>query len=128
MARLLSEDARLATPVFRRLEHVLPISGLFDLRPLMAHPMNEALQLDSELAIAESPALHAPLPGVALTLWVGAEERPEFLRQTRLLCERWGVALPGMRGIYEPGKNHFSVIEGLARAESPLTECLLHSD
>jgi len=128
VARMMSEDARLASEVFQRLAHVLPISGLYDLRPLMAHPMNASLQLDLDAAIAESPALHRPLTGVAMTPWVGAEERPEFLRQTRLLCERWGVALPDLQGIYEPGKNHFSVIEGLALADSPLTDCLLYSD
>lgn len=128
VARMLSEDTLLAETIFQRLAHVVPVSGLYDLRPLMAHFMNESLQLDPAQAMKESPALHAPLTGVPLTLWVGDEERPEFLRQTRLLCERWRPRLPEMSAIYEAGKNHFSVIDGLTRAESPLTRCLLQLD
>lgn len=128
VARMLSEDACLPEPVFQRLVHVVPVSGIYDLRPLMAHPMNESLQLDMDQATAESPALHGPRTGVPLTLWVGTDERPEFLRQTRLLCEKWGAQLPEINGVYEPGKNHFSVIDGLAVADSPLVHCLLQLD
>ncbi|MGQ7844391.1 alpha/beta hydrolase [Granulosicoccus sp. 3-233] len=127
VTRMLNEDVPLASSILQRMVQVVPISGIYDLRPLLAHPMNEALRLDMDQATAESPALHAPRTGTPLTLWVGAEERPEFLRQTRLLCERWSAQLPDTRGIYEPGKNHFSVIDALAETDSPLTECLLQS-
>lgn len=128
VTRMLSEDDVLPMAICQRLAKVVSISGLYDLRPLMANTMNEVLQLDLAEATRESPALHLPRSGIPLILWVGAEERPEFLRQTRLLCERWQGQLASITAIYEPGKNHFSVIDGLANAESPLVGCLLQLD
>ena len=125
VARLLCDDHKLADTVFRRLAHVVPVSGIFDLRPLTLCRMNESLGLGLDEAIAESPAHHEPMKTVPVTLWVGAEERPEFLRQTRLLCEKWGNAFDGIRAVYESGKNHFTVIDGLSRSDSPLVKSLL---
>lgn len=136
VARMMAEQAPLTDSVFERLAHIVAVSGIYDLRPLMANTMNEQLQLQPDEAAAESPVLHAPLRAplraphnsVPLTLWVGAEERPEFLRQTRLLCEKWSPQLDTITAVYEPGKHHFSVIEGLADAQSALVRCLLHLD
>ncbi len=125
VARLLCDDHKLAENIFSRLAHVVPVSGIFDLRPLTLCRMNESLRLGLEEAIAESPISHEPMKTVPVTLWVGAEERPEFLRQTRLICEKWAAEIDGIRAQYEPGKNHFSVIEGLARSDSPLVRALL---
>lgn len=125
VARLLCDDHELADAVFRRLVHVVPVSGIFDLRPLTLCRMNESLRLDLDEAIAESPAHHEPMKTVPITLWVGAEERPEFLRQTRLLCEKWGSAFTSIRAVYESDKNHFTVIDGLSRPDSPLVRSLL---
>jgi arylformamidase len=72
--------ARSTADLRTRLAHVLSISGLHDLRPLRATAMNDTLGIDAAEARAESPALLDPLPGTRLTAWVGAAERPEFLR------------------------------------------------
>jgi hypothetical protein len=101
------------------------VSGIYDLRPLLACTMNETLALTPAEAVAESPVSHLPAGKVPLTLWVGAEERPEFLRQTRLLCEQWAIRGASVRARYETGKNHFSVIDRLADAQSPLVAALL---
>lgn len=129
VTRLLCTDSRLPSAVSRRLTHVLAVSGIYDLRPLMAHDMNRSLQLDSPMARAESPvfaSVHAT--AVPTTLWVGASERPEFLRQTRLLCETWQAQMPAIRAWFEADRNHFSVIEGLSHAGSALTRSLLQKD
>lgn len=125
VARMLCDDHPLPDTVLRRLAHVVPVSGIFDLRPLLACKMNESLRLDLSEAVAESPVLHQPGLTVPMTLWVGAEERPEFLRQTRMMCERWAMQFNGIRAHYEPGKNHFSVIDELSRSDSPLTRTVL---
>lgn len=118
-ARLACADGPLPPEAAPRLARAVPISGLFDLRPLMLHSMNEGLRLDADEAEAESPALLSPRAGVSLTAWVGAAERPEFLRQTRLISEKWGIP-----DVYDEGLNHFTVIEGLTRPDSILTEAL----
>ena len=103
-----------------RLARVVPISPLADLRPLMRTEMNKKLGLDSVEARAESPALWGTKPGLAAHVWVGAQERPAFLWQARLLSENW--ACPWTP---DPGRHHFDVIDALADPESPLSAACL---
>src|SRR5690606_17104183 len=97
----------------------------FDLRPLRRTRMAAPLGLTPQVALAESPALLEPVTGIDLHAWVGAAERPEFRRQTRLLSLIWhGLGAP-VRVTEEPDRHHFDVIDGLAEAASPLMEAVL---
>lgn len=109
-------NADLAVPVAR----VVPISPLAELGPLMATGMNRTLKIDAEEAAVESPARHRLRDGVTAHVWVGAEERPAFLMQARVLSEEWDCPWTA-----DPGHHHFSVIEGLADPASPLCDVLL---
>lgn len=126
VARMICDDSPLPDAVAARLARVVPLSGVFDLRPLLGTKMNDTLRLDRTEAAAESPALHDRKGEVPVTFWVGAGERPEFLRQTRAIAERWQGA--GVGDVYEPGQNHFTVLNGLARPDSALTGTLLGKD
>jgi arylformamidase len=86
----------------------LPISGVFELLPLLGTSINAALRLDAAMAARLSPALLPP-PGGALHCVVGGGESAEFRRQTRDFAAHW-------RGGAEelPGLNHFTVLEPLA--------------
>lgn len=121
VARMVTGALPSLTP---RVARCVPVSGLFDLRPLRLAAMNAVLQFDEAEALSESPVFAAP-PDCPVTAWVGAEERPEFLRQTRLLAETWGRAGADIGATYEPGKQHFSVIEGLAEEKSALMQAVL---
>lgn len=111
--------------VVARLVRTVSISGVHSLLPLTATKMNDKLRLTEDEAQAESPALCQPLAQSRTTFWVGAQERPEFLRQTRLIEERWAAAEADVRAVYEAGKNHFSVVEGLTEAGSALMQEVL---
>lgn len=119
VARML-EPALLASSVAARLTHVLPISPVTDLRPLLRTSMNEDFKLDDTRAAAESPVLMQTRLPVPVTLWVGAEERPAFLDQSRWLAEAWGVP-----EVIAPGRHHFDVIEPLEDPESAMLSRLL---
>lgn len=123
VARMICDDSPLPDPVFGRLQKVVPLSGVFDLRPLLMCEMNRTLHLTEAEAAAESPALHDRRGAVPVSFWVGAGERPEFLRQTRLIAEKWQGE--GVADIYEPGQNHFTVVERLAEPGSALVTELL---
>lgn len=103
-----------------RLRRVVPISPLADLRPLMRTGMNEKLQLDSAEARSESPALLPRRDDCEVFVWVGAQERPAFLWQARLLSEAWHCPWHAAAG-----RHHFDVIDPLREAESDLMEVLL---
>ena len=111
--------------VAKRLAGAVSISGLHQLRPLVAAAMNEKLRLTPEEAHAESPACLEPSHGVPLIAWVGAKERPEFLRQTRLIEEVWCRTGADVVAHYDPGHHHFSVIAALAEPDTSLTHAVL---
>ena len=92
----------------------LPISGLFDLLPLLETTVNGPLGLDAAAARALSP-LFMPKPGLPLHAVVGGEEGAEYARQSRSIAEAWGGSWEAM-----PGANHFSVVEPLADPDSAL--------
>jgi len=121
VARMACADTALPEAVAARMEHVLSISGVHDLRPLLATQMNDVLGLTRAEARAESPALAEPRPGTRLTAWVGADERPEFVRQSALIANAWAGFDTDIRLVEVPGRHHFDVIADLALPESELT-------
>lgn len=126
VARMVCEDTALAPAVRERLARVVPISGLFDLRPLLRTAMNETLRLDLAEARSESPALREVLAGTPpVHVWVGAAERPEFVRQSALLANVWTGLGVETRLTLDRGRHHFDVIDGLVLPDSPLMTALI---
>ncbi len=109
----------LSDDVIARISHVMPISPVSDLRPLLQTSMNADFQLDLASATAESPALSAP-PSLPVTVWVGGGERPVFLDQARWLAESWNTDL-----VVTPGDHHLNVIEPLTDSASDMVARLL---
>ncbi|MEM7731717.1 MAG: alpha/beta hydrolase [Pseudomonadota bacterium] len=122
--RMMCKDV-LQSAVADRLARVVSISGLHDLAPLYLIDLNQTLRLTEEEARAESPAALIPLSGVPFTAWVGAQERPEFLRQTRLIEEAWARHGLDASAIYDTGHDHFTVIEALRHSDSHLMQAIL---
>lgn len=127
VAAMCTTDTLLEKDVADRIKHVVPISGLGDLRPLLNTKLNDALQLDWQTATALSPALQKPLPNTRLTAWVGSNERAEFLRQNRSLADMWHGLGANTQIIEEPDKHHFSVIDGLESQHSVLMKTILNN-
>ena len=108
-----------------RASAAVAISGVFDLAPLIPTSLNVALRLDEAEAAALSP-IHWPVPngstpgGTVLDCVVGADESPEFLRQSRMMADLWGGQ--GVETRYEalPGLNHFTVLDPLFDEDSAL--------
>ncbi|MEM9059529.1 MAG: alpha/beta hydrolase [Pseudomonadota bacterium] len=120
VTRMICSGSDLSPDVSSRIAHVLSISGVHDLRPLMKTAMNETLKLSADQARAESPALLEPKTSAHLTCWVGADERPEFVRQNALLANVWtGFGLE-TDCVEDPGHNHFTIIEALADPASEM--------
>jgi arylformamidase len=97
----------------------LAISGLYDLRPLLHVDFLQGdLRLNEESAERLSPALIPPATRAPVMTCVGGDESSEFRRQNGLLRECWRGAFAG--DIAMPGRNHFSVVDGLAEQSSAL--------
>ena len=112
------------TGSFRPIRVGMPISGLFDLAPLVSTSVNKALGLTPEEARRQSP-LFRPPPEGRLVAVVGETESSEYHRQTSQLVESWSKA--GIAACVEviPGAHHFDVIAGLADPADPLVDILV---
>lgn len=120
-SRMVCKNTPLEGGVVSRVERVVSISGVHDLRPLMRTAMNETLRIDRMEALTESPALLEPLDGTQIVCWVGGGERQEFLRQNALLANIWNGLGAATASVEEPDRHHFNVIDGLQDPAHPLT-------
>lgn len=102
-----------------RVEKIVSISPVADLAPLMRTSMNKELRLTEEEVARESPVHLAP-PSIPVTVWVGADERPVFLEQSRALSNAWKC-----REVIVPDRHHFDIIAGMSDPQSPLTREIL---
>ncbi|QIG47248.1 alpha/beta hydrolase [Nordella sp. HKS 07] len=127
VSRMMAAPALLSDDVGRRIVHVVSISGLHDLRPLMKTAMNDTLKIDTAEAPAESPALLEPVAHTRITCWVGAAERAEFIRQNALLANVWRGLGAATVEVVEPNRHHFNVIDGLTDPGSPLTVAIFEA-
>lgn len=102
----------------RPIARIRPISGVFELEPLVHTPLNQALGLDRAAARALSPLRLAPPPEVTLEAWVGARESAEFRRQSREMAEHWRRA--SAASWHEvPDRNHFTILDALFSPDGP---------
>ncbi len=130
VTRLISGEPLLTEALIRRVVAVTSISGVHDLRPLLFTELNNVLAITGEIAASESPTLLTPLPQVMagqilVSVWVGAEERPEFRRQTDLLAQSWrGLGVPVI-STHEEGRHHFNVVDGLIFSDSAIVDTVL---
>ncbi len=93
----------------------LPISGLFDLPPLLQTNVADPLGMDEAEARRLSPAF-MPSPGLPIHAVVGGLEGVEYERQSRDIATAWGGTWESL-----PGFNHFTIAGELAKPESYLT-------
>lgn len=93
------------------------LSGVYDLAPIAGSYVDAALGLDGEDIDRLSPLLREPAPA-ELRLVVGADETEAFLRQTTGLADAWADALPGLTVERVPGRDHFDILQELARPRS----------
>ena len=85
----------------------LPISGLFDLGPLLRTTVISGLGLEVAEARRLSPLFIAS-PGLALHAIVGGDEGAEYAGQSSRLAAAWGGTWESLAG-----RNHFTVVDPL---------------
>jgi acetyl esterase/lipase len=102
----------------------LAISGIYDVEPCRLNNLNDLLKLTAEEAAATSPLNHLPARAGTLAIAYGEAELPELQRQSRDYWQAWRGA--GLSGRLMPlaGKDHFSILDGLAKPDGALTAAL----
>jgi arylformamidase len=119
-AAMLATDWRKHGAPEKLVPSAMAISGLFDLAPMIATAMNVDFKLDEKESRRLSPLFWPAPAGRSFDAVVGAAESSEFLRQSRIIVDRWGDA--GVTTRYEAvaDANHFTVIEPLADPNSAM--------
>lgn len=116
--------ARLWKGPLPKLCGLVPISGLFDLEPLIETSVNETLGLDRDTAKALSPLFHNPTD-VPLTAVVGAAETSGFLIQTERFLDRHRRAgRNDVRLVLLPEANHYSILLDFLQPHSIIAEAV----
>ena len=104
------------------IDWIAPVSGVFELEPLVHTALNEALQLDVHTARALSPLGAEPVRPIAVDAWVGARESEEFHRQSEAFIEQWQAAGATAALNRSEDRHHFSVLDALYAPDGTLVE------
>jgi acetyl esterase/lipase len=108
-----------------RVDAALLISGVYDLAPIQAGGLNDALRMDAAEAERLSP-LRAIAPSRArLVVAWGEDELPELRRQSADFAAAWVAAGNAATTLPVPGANHFSSLGELTRPDGALTEAIV---
>ncbi|NYT37328.1 alpha/beta hydrolase [Allopusillimonas soli] len=102
-----------------------PLSGLFDLRPLVHTHVNAWAELDEAKAIQLSPLFHLPSRGCPLLLGWGEHETCEFKRQSQAYAQGWQELGYPATQMEVPGTNHFNILMQLRQPHSALSRGIL---
>ena len=108
------------------LKTAIPLSGLYQLEPLLQTSISDALHLTSEEVNGLSPASLQPGAQIPLLTIIGGAETAEFFRQTDLLIENWSGSLPQIERHVEPGVDHFDLINRLASPDSQVFQRVIN--
>jgi arylformamidase len=100
------------------------ISGLFDLEPIRLCYLNDALALSAESAQRNSPVHLKPNGRAPLMLALGADEGPEYHRQTNTLAAAWRAHGSPIEIMDAAGHDHFSIICELERPDTALARAI----
>lgn len=98
---------------------IVPVSGVFDLRPLIGTSINDALGLDAPAATALDLLAAERRYCPAVVAW-GEIETLEFKRQSRAFADRLAAETTPYERLEVPGRNHFDVILELGNPASTL--------
>ena len=109
---------KLRSDLLNRLNHVVAISPITDLRPLLKTSMNKKLKLNYNTAEQESPVFHTKI-NVPFSILVGENERPAFLSQAKYLSQAWSCSK-----LIAKGKHHFNILDDLENERSRLVNLL----
>jgi arylformamidase len=124
-AMLLATDwTTLGLPA-RSIKSVVPISGVFEIEPVMQTSVQEAVRLTPDMAKRNSPAFlpAASSPSVAMT--VGTSESEEFRRQTKVYADTLKAQGLSVDYFEMSDLNHFSILTETTTPGNRLTETRL---
>jgi arylformamidase len=107
------------------------MSGIYDLDPLVDTYINDAVGMDRETAMRNSPLRYVPrantrspagppTPPVPTIVTWGEHETDAFKRQSARFADAWQLAGHQATRLEAAGRNHFDIVHDLADPATPL--------
>ena len=104
---------------------VAALSGIYDLEPLVATPINDNLRLDAAAARAASP-IHRVRSGLPPALFaLGGLETAAFRAQNAEMCAAWEKSGNSGSTLVVDDADHFSLLRGLTERRTPLFDAVV---
>lgn len=100
----------------------IPISGLYQLQPLLQTTISNALNMDAEEVNYLSPNFLKPSTNSPVLAVLGGEETQQFHWQTDQFIEAWSGHDSNIEKHIEPQVDHFDIINRLANPNSEIFE------
>jgi len=112
----------LSEELHSRINQVMAISPIADLRPLIFTRKKESLNLTEEIAQDESLVDMELVENIPVSIWVGEDERDIYIDQAKQLANKWGCTW-----FKSKARHHFDIIDGLETKTNTLMNVLLSS-
>ncbi|MDP6517427.1 MAG: alpha/beta hydrolase [Alphaproteobacteria bacterium] len=96
---------------------VVPVSGIFDLRPIGQIYVNDVVAMDAVEIARHSPLLHPLDTSGFAVVGYGESELESFRAQSRSYAEALGAAGGDVTLVPCPGRDHFDVLYELSAAD-----------
>lgn len=109
-----------------RVDTVVLVSGIYDLRPIVRTSMNAALGLDEAHAARVSPLLvPTVVPADVVVAWADSDTSA-FIEQSKRYAEHLQVHGCRVRVVESAGRHHFDVLFDLGDPATPLGAAVLN--
>jgi arylformamidase len=96
------------------------ISGVYQLEPIRRSYVNDKLALRPSDISALDILATRPVADVPVHVFVGADETPEFRRQSAALHAAWAPHLTDCRHVALPGRDHFDILSDLSSPQGAI--------
>ncbi len=103
------------------------VSGVYDLAPIAASYVNDAVGMDATDIARLSPLHRRPLNDLPVRLLIGSAEPDAFQAQTEALHAAWSEHLSHLSVEATPGCDHFDILDQLSDLDSPTGRFILES-
>jgi len=113
-------ENELSETIAERIKHVLLISPITDLKPLLYTDKKDDLLLTEEIANSETLLDLKLAENMKVTIWVGADERPIYLEQAQQLSTVWRCGW-----VKSMNRHHLDIADDLGKNSSQLMNTLL---
>jgi len=110
-----------------KMKAAIPISGIYELEPLIGSYLNTNLKMDQAIADKNSPMMHVPPGKTPIYIFVGGAELSEMRRQSHDFAKKIAKTAHPNSFVEIPGKNHYTMLVELEQPTGLIHQKILET-